>query len=182
VDVDFDGGDIEFIAEADGSLGSGVVTGQGKITLRIGLPEFSVGIEGSGCAVQNGSCTAEGTNEETLAKLRDNSTLFQVDKERSHDDSWDRSTAADIRGPMAIYDAKAEYVVVDESAINVETDYVVALSGGAQANMRGMNVVNAAGSAVANGVNVAQQRSGNLQAGGGPLLNLTQTNYIVHSR
>lgn len=187
IDVDFEAGNIEFLADAAGGVslggaGNEILTGQASLELRITLPRFTVAIEGAGCGVMNGSCTATGSNTETFDSKTDKSTLYTVDSQEFLDNTWEIVEHSDVRGPLSIYGVNAEYIVVDESNITVDSDYIVTLAGGAQADLRAMNVVNAAGSAVANGVNVAQQRTGNLQVGGGPLLNLTQTNVIVHSR
>jgi len=182
LDVHFDGGSVDFSVAGGVSLGGGVDL-NGEIGLAIELPEFSIAMQGAGCAVQNGSCSASGTFSETEEELRDLSTFHSLEKSRSSSSEWDRTLEETIRAPFTLEDAQAEYVVVDDSELTVQSAYMVALAGGAQANMRAMNVVNAAGSAVANGVNVARQNSANLAiSGDAPFLNLTQTNIINHSR
>jgi len=80
--------------------------------------------------------------------------------------------------PVEFKDAQAEYIVVDDSSLTVDTSFTLALMGSAQSNIKGMNVVNATGSAVADGVNIA--RTSGLANGG--VMNLTQSNVINHSR
>ena len=82
------------------------------------------------------------------------------------------------RSPFELYNAQAEYIVVDDSSLTVNTTFNLTLSGSAQSNANGMNIVNATGSAVADGVNVA--RTGQVSSSGA--LGLSQTNIISHSR
>jgi hypothetical protein len=59
-------------------------------------------------------------------------------------------------GAMAIDAADAEYIVADNSTLDVTESYGVALGGNAQSNISAMNVVNAVGSVVGLGTNVAR--------------------------
>lgn len=59
-------------------------------------------------------------------------------------------------GAMELADADAEYVVVDNSQLDVTENYSIALSGSAQNNISAANVVNAAGSIIGLGTNVAR--------------------------
>lgn len=184
LDVHFDGGSVDFNVAGGVSLG-GEDSPQlnGSVGLKIELPEFTIAMQGAGCAVQNGSCSASGTFAETQEELQDRSTFHSLDRSESSSAEWDRTLDETIRAPFTLTDAQAEYIVVDDSEVTVQSAYRVALSGGTQANLEAMNVVNAAGSAVANGVNVARQNSANLAvAGGAPIVNLVQTNIINHSR
>ncbi|WP_433971079.1 hypothetical protein [Tunturiibacter lichenicola] len=70
-------------------------------------------------------------------------------------------------------DAAATNIAVDGSKINSTTDYSVTLAGSAEANAKALNIVNAAGGMVANGVNVAH--SANMNA----IPTLNQTNSIT---
>ena len=83
-----------------------------------------------------------------------------------------------VRSPFEIEDAQAEYIVVDDSKIDVETNYGITLAGSAQSNLRALNAVNAAGSAVANGVNISRTPT----VTGGQVMALSQQNVIRHSR
>jgi len=65
---------------------------------------------------------------------------------------------------------------VDGSTITATNNYAVTLSGTAEQNASALNLVNAAGGMVANGVNVA--RSSNIVTGP----TLTQTNSITQHR
>ncbi len=181
LEVDFVAGQFDFTA--GGGVSVGGVDFQGDVSISLELPQFNVQLQGAGCAVQNGSCEASGSFSESLEETSDHSTLFTLEESESTEETWSTSLDETIRAPFTLENAQAEYVVVDDSELTVDASYVVALSGGAQADLRGMNVVNAAGSAVANGVNVARQDAGSLNVGGGgPLLNLVQSNVISHSR
>lgn len=196
MEVDFVGGEVLFRAGGGLTIGGttttnddgdtetdGGISFNGDVLARLELPEFQVELRGAGCAVQNGSCSAVGTFSDTEENMTDQSSFHSLEESRSSSREWNRTLEETIRAPFTLTDAQAEYVVVDDSELTVQSAYMVALAGGAQANMRGMNVVNAAGSAVANGVNVARQNSSNLAiAGDAPFLNLTQTNIINHSR
>jgi hypothetical protein len=59
-------------------------------------------------------------------------------------------------GAMELANADAEYVVVDNSKLDVTEDYKIALSGSAQNKISAANVVNAAGSIIGIGTNVAR--------------------------
>jgi hypothetical protein len=59
-------------------------------------------------------------------------------------------------GAMELADADAEYVVVDNSKLDVTEKYGIALSGTTQNNISAANVVNAAGSIIGIGTNVAR--------------------------
>lgn len=83
-----------------------------------------------------------------------------------------------FRSPFELNSAQAEYIVVNDSRLAVTTNSTLSLSGTAQSNLTAMNAVNATGSAVANGVNVA--RTGMLS--GVNLLALNQSNVINQSR
>lgn len=179
--VHFDAGEFTFESGGGVSL-PGDVSFEGEVRVNLRLPEMTVEFEGAGCAVQNGSCQAEGRFEEEIMDMVDRSTAQSQESSEVSERSWDTALDERIRAPFVLRDAQAEYIVVDSSDLTVESSYLVVLAGNAQADVRAMNVVNAAGSAVANGVNVATQRSGALNAGGGQSLNLTQTNVISHSR
>ena len=145
---------------------------------RLILPEMELHIDGAGCGVAMGSCKSGGTSNEETNDLRDNSLIeTTLNTEVGGSDYTTAQTEA-YRSPFELNDAQAEYIVVDDSSLNVSTTFTLALSGSAQSGAMGMNVVNSTGSAVANGVNVAQTQ----QVNGGNVLHLTQSNVISHSR
>jgi hypothetical protein len=152
-----------------------------QIDVVITLPSLSLAIDAMGCFVLNGDCTIDGERTESSEVIDDNSTLYTFDQSDSSSETWQRSGSESVQAPFELRDAQAEYIVVDESEIDVTASYLVQLSGGAQSSLQAMNAVNAAGSAVANGVNVSRMGAGNITADT-PSYNLVQSNVINHSR
>jgi len=145
---------------------------------RLILPEVEIQLNGAGCGVAMGSCDAGGTAREVTSNTMDNSVMdTEVATSVGNSEYVDNLTET-YRSPFELSNAQAEYIVVDDSSLAVNTTFNLTLSGSAQSNANGMNVVNATGSAVADGVNVA--RTGNLDHSGE--LGLTQSNIISHSR
>jgi len=171
VEAFIDGGDFNITLE--GGIGGDAVTA--KITLTLNLPEITLDAEASGCAVMNGSCTANGTTDRLDETLVDKSTSFSLQTSSSSAEEYTEMGSTLTRSAFEIEGALAEYIVVDNSQLGVTTDYSVNLSGAAQSNLSSLNVVNAAGSAVANGVNIGR-------SDGSTQLAMTQSNVIVHSR
>lgn len=145
---------------------------------RLILPEIELNIKGSGCGVAMGSCDAGGTANLSTRETIDNS-LHDTEVSSSVGESdYTNNITETYRSPFELNNAQAEYIVVDDSSLSVTTAFNLTLSGSAQSNVSAMNVVNASGSAVANGVNVA--RTSGLTNGGA--MSLQQTNVISHSR
>ncbi len=65
-------------------------------------------------------------------------------------------TIATTQGAVTIASAAGENIVVDGSSLTMTKNYSVTLAGSAEQNATAMNLVNAAGSMVSNGVNVAR--------------------------
>lgn len=170
VDFGVDGGDFT------------LDTGDLGIIATLNLPELDLNFDAMGCLAVNGSCTIDGTQAQSDETVSDHSTLYTSESSESATSSSSSSTHTIVNAPFRLQDAQAEYIVVDESNIDVSATYLVQLSGNAQSGLRAMNAVNASGSAVANGVNVAAHRTGNLETNGGLPYNLSQTNVINHSR
>ena len=170
VEAFIDGGDFNITLAGDigGAIGA-------EISLTLNLPEITIDAEASGCAALNGSCTATGTTNRLDETLEDHSTAYSLDTSSDSSEAFTETGSRLTRSAFEIEGALAEYIVVDNSELNVSTDYSVNLSGAAQAGLSAMNVVNAAGSAVANGVNIGR-------SDGSTDLAMTQSNIIVHSR
>ncbi|MDH5571655.1 MAG: hypothetical protein OEY89_07815, partial [Gammaproteobacteria bacterium] len=143
VDVELDAGKFE-ITLAAGLLG--IIEGEAKLTLD--LPKLEVHAEGAGCAVLNGSCDAKGTTDRVNTTHDDNSTHYALDTSSDSSEAYTEVGAKLTRSAFEIEGALGEYIVVDNSTLDVTTDYSVNLSGAAQAGLNALNVVNAAGSAV----------------------------------
>jgi hypothetical protein len=153
VHVEVEGGaDIDLLGGLFSGSADTSATFDTTQTLTWVLPELSFHAEGSVCAVAMGSCEAEGTDSSTSSGTRI------------------------VRSPFALYGAQAEHIVVDDSTLVAESNYTVLLADGAQAGARAMNLVNAAGSVVANAVNVSRTPTV------GPVLNLNQVNTIIQAR
>jgi hypothetical protein len=60
------------------------------------------------------------------------------------------------KGAMGFDDADAEYIVVDDSKLDVTENYGIALGGNAQSKVSAVNLVNAANSLIGIGTNVAR--------------------------
>lgn len=131
-----------------------------NVDFSIDLPEVTFNIAGSACFVIAGKCAANGVQDSTL-DTTESSTTTRVREER---------------GAFILDEANAEYVVIDDSSLEVKSNYKVSLADGAQKNARALNVVNSAGSSVANGVNVART---NVDQGITSPLNLIQSNTVT---
>ena len=145
------------------------------VTVTLDMPSMKLKVDAMGCLAFNGSCEIDGTRTEKTENISDHSTLYTRDEAYTSDKTWDNSGSESVQAAFELQDAQAEYIVVDHSSINIDAAYLVDLSGGAQSGLRAMNAVNAAGSAVANGVNVSV-------AAGGGIQTLSQINTISHSR
>jgi hypothetical protein len=181
--------DFNYPAGGGGDKIGGVINGEFNVALLAGeisidvepllitlvLPSLTVDVIAMGCMTFNGDCEIDGKNIEKTEEIRDQSTLYTLDESSSSDETWENSGSESVQAAFELQDAQAEYIVVDDSTINVDAAYLVALSGGAQSGLRAMNVVNAAGSAVANAINVSV-------TAGGDIHSLSQLNTISHSR
>jgi len=86
------------------------------------------------------------------------------------------SVVKDVQGAVSLDDATATNVAVDGSTISDTNNYSVTLAGSAEQNATGLNIVNAAGGMVANGLNIAHTTS--LTS----MPTLTQVNCISQTR
>lgn len=172
LDINFDGGAIDFSV----GVNAGGLTG--TLELGIELPELAIAFNGGGCAVQMGSCEGVGSLSETSESLTDNTTIETVASTEDSSRKFVGGGTKDVRSPFTMEDAQAEYLVVDDSKLDVESNYGVQLAGAAQRDLRALNAVNAAGSAVANAVNIARTPS----MIGTQKMALMQSNVISHSR
>ncbi len=192
LEAEFDAGEIEVGL----SIGSGIavnadagaidvgVNAETEVAVygRIELPEFSVDVSGAGCAVMQGSCTSSGSTTETTIDVTDNSTASHVVSTEQGNSEYTESAITEYRSPFSLHNAQAEYIVVDDSSIDVSSEFSLVLSGSAQSNARAVNIVNSSGSAVANGVNISRTNAGDVSVQGGNIITLTQNNVISHSR
>jgi hypothetical protein len=82
-----------------------------------------------------------------------------------------------VQGAVSFDDATAKNIAVDGSTINDTNTYSVTLAGAAEQNASALNIVNAAGGLVANGVNVAHTTNVVTAP-----INVTQSNTISQAR
>ena len=152
-DLEITGGSITITNRIEAEVAEGAVGGLTEQSFEWVLPDLSLHVEGVVCAVAMGSCSASGNFSSTS------------------------ETTKSIRGPVAIRDASAEYIVLDGSSLDVTKDYSVTVNGSAMQNARALNLVNAAGSSIANAVNVSRTPT----TAGFPL-NLNQVNVVHQTR
>jgi hypothetical protein len=176
IGIDFAGGSVVFDANAQAATDAAGLSGH--LRLEVVLPAFSVDFNGAGCAVEIGSCSAHGTLDETSDTSSDHTVTTTADTSEDSSSTFVGGGTKDVRSPFSLSDAQAEYIVVDDSTLDVESNYGIKLSGSSQSEMRALNAVNAAGSAVANAVNIS--RTPSLTATSS--MTLVQSNVIGHSR
>jgi hypothetical protein len=81
-----------------------------------------------------------------------------------------------IQGAINLGSATATNIAVDGSTVNSAENYSVSLAGSAEQNAKALNIVNAAGGMVSNGLNIAH--SANMNA----IPTLNQVNNISQVR
>ncbi len=170
-------GEIDFVIDG----GNVFIDTEAGVSVEVDLPDLLIGFDAMGCVAVNGDCSINGSREESTTVTSDHSTLFTLDRSETHTDMHDNSGAESVQAAFMLNDAQAEYIVVDESTIDVSAVYLVSLAGSAQSNLQAMNVVNAAGSAVANGINISRHTAGTVDLNG-QKYNISQINNIRHSR
>jgi hypothetical protein len=145
-------------------------------------------------ATTNAAQAAEASNRASATQIsasKNSASTHDVSKSNDFDTSTVASLAAtksdvssssavkntaivdNVQGAVTLADADATNIAVDGSTINSTTNYSVTLAGSAEANAKALNIVNAAGGMVANGVNIAH--SSNMNA----IPTLNQTNSIA---
>lgn len=193
LEAHYDGGEVQIALAAGGGISAGAGIGAGgfagidvgvdaqvnfSVLANIQMPEMDIALNGGGCGVILGSCNANGSTEESVTTLEDHSILDTFEEHVIGHTSSTQSVIDEYRSAFMLDHARAEYIVVDHAILLVDDDQSLNLSGDAQSNVRGMNVVNAVDSAVANAVNVAR----NARVDNGGRLTLNQTILIHHSR
>ncbi len=86
----------------------------------------------------------------------DNSTLDIIENHQSGQSSFSEVATKISRSPFELESAKAEYIVIDASSLELDSEVWLELSDSAQKDIKGMNIVNAIGSNVANGTNISR--------------------------
>jgi len=95
---------------------------------------------------------------------------------RSSTDVENLAVVRNVQGAVNLDDATAKNIAVDGSTINDTNNYSVTLAGAAEQNATALNIVNAAGGMVANGLNIAHSTAAS------SMPTLTQTNSISQTR
>jgi hypothetical protein len=100
---------------------------------------------------------------------------LQASDNFAHSSTTNDTLALTYMGPTTIGHANADNIAVDGSTINSTSTAALNLMGSSESSASGVNIVNAVGSMVANGVNIGF--TSNMNA----MPSLTQTNTIVQS-
>lgn len=184
IDTTFDGGSADIAVVFDGHIsasGGGALSADGGLVLvmQVELPEVRVVMDGAGCGVVMGSCSAESTFVEFTHTKTDNSTLDIIENYQSGQSSYSEAQTSIHRSPFELESAKAEYIVIDDSSLELDSDVTLELSESAQKEIEGMNIVNAIGSNVSNAVNVS--RTARFESRKATLV-LNQLNIVRHGR
>ena len=164
-DITFKGGSADIGLALDGTITTAgnnkPLTAEGGLVLvtQVELPDMRLIIDGVGCGVAIGSCNADSISFETINTKTDNSTLDRIENHQSGQSSYSEVQASVYRSPFELKSARAEYIVIDDSTIELNSDVTLELSESAQKDAKGMNIVNAIGSTVANGTNLTRTRS-----------------------
>jgi len=131
---------------------------------------------------KSASLNASNSTSDSLAANESSSASLASSVSASNSKSYSNHTVQsldltyDKQGAVAFDAASGKYVAVDGSTVTATNDYTVALAGSAMQNAKALNIVNAAGGMVSNGVNVA--RTSNLNSA--PMI--TQSNTISQVR
>jgi hypothetical protein len=127
-----------------------------SLIVRLELPKMTIVLDGAGCGVAMGSCNASSTTTEITNTKRDNSTLDIMENHQIGQSSFSEVRTSTYRSPFELKSASAEYIVIDDSSLKLDSDVTLELSDSAQRDIKGMNIVNAIGSNVANSTNVSR--------------------------
>jgi hypothetical protein len=161
-EIDFIGGSTDIaVALGNGEIttaDNGSLDAAGKLVMvtRVELPSMKIDIDGVGCGVAMGSCNANSFSLEITKIKKDNSTLDIVENHQFGQGSFSEVQTSAYRSPFELKSARAEYIVIDDSTLELNSDVTLELSNSAQKDIKGMNIVNAIGSNVANSTNVAR--------------------------
>jgi hypothetical protein len=148
--------------EAEGDLHS-VIKNEGSVGFNISTPPVTIDAIGAVCYTKLGNCTASSIDHSTY----------------STDTTSDETHTLDTAGALSVQDAKAEYVVIDDSSLTLTNDHAISLASGAQANLAAINAVNAIASMVANSVNVSRTQ---FDSGASLPMDLSQRNVVIQGR
>lgn len=164
------------LGETEASAGIGISANIALIT-RVDLPKVNIVIDGAGCGVVMGSCSASSELREFTATRTDNSTLDIVENHQAGQSVFSEEHVQSYRSSFGIESAKAEYIIVDDSSLDLDSVISLELTDTVQKDVKGMNIVNAIGSNVANSTNVS--RASQFKSHRSTLV-LNQFNTVIH--
>lgn len=162
--------------ETEASAGIGISANIALIT-RVDLPKVNIVIDGAGCGVVMGSCSASSNIKEFTAIRTDNSTLDIVENHQAGQSIFSEEHIQSYRSSFGIESAKAEYIIVDDSSLELDSVVSLELSDTVQKDVEGMNIVNVIGSNVANSTNIS--RASQFKSHRSTLV-LNQFNTVIH--
>jgi len=123
---------------------------------------FDASLNTSKSSSKTSSLDAYHSTEDTLSATdsKSSSLAASVSKAKSNEYSNHTVESLDLtydkQGAVAFDSASGKYVAVDGSTVTASNIYTVALTDNALQNAQALNIVNAAGGMVANGVNIAR--------------------------
>ena len=141
--------------DTEASVGIDVSANLSLVT-RLVFPKMNIVIDGAGCGVVMGSCNASSITKEYTSTKSDNSTHDIVENHQSGQSVFSEYYENIYRSPFKLESAKAEYIIVDDSSLEYNSDVLLELSDSAQKEIEGINIVNAIGSNVANSTNISR--------------------------
>lgn len=195
----YDGGEAEFIMNLGGGISAsagtsveneflgttasvgfeaGIELGLSLVTT-IELPRMEIELSGAGCGVILGSCSASGSSSELIMTTTDNSTLEIYENHQIGTFEFSDESISIVRSPFELGSASADYMVIDDASLVLQTEESLELSDSAQKDIEVMNLVNAVASDVANAVNVS--RASQFENVGSRLI-LNQFNTVRHGQ
>lgn len=136
-------------AEASAEVGLALLT-------TVELPRMEIELSGAGCGVILGSCQASGSSSELVITFNDNSTLNIFENHQSGASEYSEEYSSIYRSPFQLGHASADYIVIDDSSLVLDSEVSLELSESAQKDVEAMNIVNAISSHVANATNISR--------------------------
>ena len=197
IKADYDGGEADFALSINGgiSANAGITINAGildssaslsanasaelgmSLLTSIELPAMQIEFSGAGCGVILGSCSASGSTSELLI-TRSEHNAADIHEFHQQQASGQASESISVhRSPFQLESAEADYIVIDDSSLQLDTELSLVLGDSAQKDVEAMNLVNAIASEVANVTNVSRaSRFENLRS----RLLLNQVNVVRH--
>ena len=135
ITVAADTGDIDFLGFDLGDTGAAAgIRAEGSISLLVSLelPNMEIELSGAGCGVVMGSCDASSLHTEFTQTRTDNSTLDVVENHQAGDSDFSTEQISIFRSSFTLGSAQAEYIVVDDSSLTLNSEVVLEFTDSAQ--------------------------------------------------